>query len=67
MVHAGIIGPTKVVRVALQDAVSVASLLITAEAMIAEKPKTQLAAAWISNASAQAKLWNPGGSTGCFS
>jgi chaperonin GroEL len=39
MVDAGIIDPTKVVRVALQDAASVASLLITTEAMIAEKPK----------------------------
>jgi chaperonin GroEL len=41
MVTAGIIDPTKVVRVALQDAASVASLLITTEAMIAEKPKNQ--------------------------
>ncbi len=39
MVKAGIIDPTKVVRVALQDAASVASLLITTEAMIAELPK----------------------------
>ena len=39
MVEKGIIDPTKVVRVALQDAASVASLLITTEAMIAEKPK----------------------------
>lgn len=39
MVTAGIIDPTKVVRTALQDAASVASLLITTEAMIAEKPK----------------------------
>jgi chaperonin GroEL len=39
VVAAGIIDPTKVVRVALQDAASVASLLITTEAMIAEKPK----------------------------
>ena len=39
MVAAGIIDPTKVVRVGLQDATSVASLLITTEAMIAEKPK----------------------------
>ncbi len=39
MVDAGIIDPTKVVRVALQDAAAVASLLITTEAMIAEKPK----------------------------
>jgi chaperonin GroEL len=36
----GIIDPTKVVRTALQDAASVASLLITTEAMIAEKPKS---------------------------
>ena len=40
MITAGIIDPTKVVRVALQDAASVASLLITTEAMIAEKPKS---------------------------
>jgi chaperonin GroEL len=39
MVKAGIIDPTKVVRAALQDAASVASLLITTEAMIAEKPE----------------------------
>jgi chaperonin GroEL len=44
MVAAGIIDPTKVVRVALQDAASVASLLITTEAMIAEKPKNSSAA-----------------------
>jgi len=39
MVKAGIIDPTKVVRVALQDAASVAGLLITTEAMIGELPK----------------------------
>jgi chaperonin GroEL len=39
LVSRGIIDPTKVVRTALQDAASVASLLITTEAMIAEKPK----------------------------
>ena len=39
MIEKGIIDPAKVVRVALQDAASVASLLITTEAMIAEKPK----------------------------
>jgi chaperonin GroEL len=39
MVKAGIIDPTKVVRLALQDAASIASLLITTEAMIAEKPE----------------------------
>ena len=42
MVAAGIIDPTKVVRTALQDAASVASLLITTEAMIAEKPEKKL-------------------------
>jgi chaperonin GroEL len=41
MVQAGIIDPTKVVRVALQDAASVAALLITTEAMVAETPKDQ--------------------------
>ena len=39
LVKAGIIDPTKVVRTALQDAASVASLLITTEAMVAEKPE----------------------------
>ena len=39
MIEAGIIDPTKVVRLALQNAASVASLLITTEAVIAEKPK----------------------------
>ena len=36
---AGIIDPTKVVRIALQNAASVAGLLITTEAMVAEAPK----------------------------
>jgi len=44
LVDKGIIDPTKVVRTALQDAASVASLLITTEAMIAEKPKKTQAA-----------------------
>jgi chaperonin GroEL (HSP60 family) len=39
MVKAGIIDPTKVVRHALQDAASVAGLLVTTEAMVAEKPE----------------------------
>lgn len=39
LVAAGIIDPTKVVRTALQDAASVAGLLITTEALIAEAPK----------------------------
>ena len=39
LVKAGIIDPTKVVRTALQDAASVAGLLVTTEALIAEKPE----------------------------
>ena len=56
MVDKGIIDPAKVVRAALQDAASVAGLLITTEAMVAEAPKKSLrrrrcraAAAWISD------------------
>jgi chaperonin GroEL len=43
LVKAGIIDPTKVVRTALQDAASVAGLLVTTEAMIAEKPEKKAA------------------------
>jgi chaperonin GroEL len=39
LVKAGVIDPAKVVRTALQDAASVASLLITTEALVADKPK----------------------------
>jgi chaperonin GroEL len=45
MVKAGIIDPTKVVRLALQNAASVAGLLVTTEAMVAEKPKKETAPA----------------------
>jgi chaperonin GroEL len=38
-VAAGVIDPTKVVRLALQNAASVAGLMITTEAMISEKPQ----------------------------
>ena len=41
----GVIDPAKVVRTALQDAASVAGLLVTTEAMIAEKPKKDAAPA----------------------
>jgi chaperonin GroEL len=44
LVSKGIIDPTKVVRAALQGAASVAGLLITTEAMVAELPKKQAAA-----------------------
>ena len=39
LVKQGVIDPAKVVRTALQDAASVAGLLVTTEAMVAEKPK----------------------------
>ncbi|HEY1748170.1 MAG TPA: chaperonin GroEL [Xanthobacteraceae bacterium] len=39
MIEKGIVDPAKVVRAALQDAASVAGLLVTTEAMVAEKPK----------------------------
>src|SRR5215204_717242 len=45
MLSAGIVDPAKVVRAALQDAASVAGLLITTEAMIAEAPKRESAPA----------------------
>ncbi len=39
LIDAGIIDPTKVVRIALQDAASVAGLMVTTEVMVAEKPE----------------------------
>jgi chaperonin GroEL len=45
MLEAGIVDPAKVVRTALQDAASVASLLVTTEAMVAELPKKESAPA----------------------
>jgi chaperonin GroEL len=45
LVKQGVIDPTKVVRTALQDAASVAGLLVTTEAMVAEKPKPKAAPA----------------------
>jgi len=41
MIQAGIVDPAKVVRAALQDAASVAGLLITTEAMVADAPKKE--------------------------
>jgi chaperonin GroEL len=43
MIEKGIVDPAKVVRAALQDAASVAGLLVTTEAMVAEKPKDKAA------------------------
>ena len=40
LVSSGIVDPTKVVRTALQNAASIAAVLITTEAMVAERPKT---------------------------
>ncbi len=39
LIKAGVIDPTKVVRTALQNAASVSSLLLTTEAMVADKPE----------------------------
>ena len=44
MIKKGIIDPTKVVRAALQNAASIAALLITTEAMVAERPKKEAGA-----------------------
>ena len=41
MFEAGIIDPTKVARTALQNAASIASLLITTECVVAEKPEKE--------------------------
>jgi chaperonin GroEL len=45
LVQAGVIDPTKVVRVALQNSSSIAGLLLTTEALIAELPEKKKAAA----------------------
>ncbi|HEY0283038.1 MAG TPA: chaperonin GroEL [Rhizomicrobium sp.] len=45
LIEAGIVDPTKVVRIALQNASSVAALLITTEAMVADRPKKESAPA----------------------
>ncbi|MEE9142021.1 MAG: chaperonin GroEL, partial [Gammaproteobacteria bacterium] len=44
MVKMGILDPTKVTRLALQNATSVASLLLTTEVMVAEAPREEAAA-----------------------
>ena len=45
MVEAGVIDPTKVTRTALQNASSVATLLLTSDALVADKPKPEKAPA----------------------
>jgi len=42
LIETGIVDPTKVVRIALQNAASVAALIITTEAMVAERPKQEV-------------------------
>ena len=44
LVHAGVIDPTKVVRSALQNSASIASLLLTTEALVSEIPEKKEAA-----------------------
>lgn len=45
MVEAGIVDPTKVTRSALQNAASVASMVLTTESLVADKPEKESAAA----------------------
>ena len=45
LIEMGVLDPTKVVRVALQNAASIAGLMITTEAMVAEEPKKEKAPA----------------------
>ena len=45
MIKTGILDPTKVVRTALENAVSIAALLLTTEAIVAELPREEAAAA----------------------
>ena len=45
MISAGIIDPTKVVRLALENAASIAALLLTTEAVVADEPEDEKAAA----------------------
>ena len=57
MLSAGIVDPAKVVRVALQDAASIAGLMITTKAMVAEAPKKKEAAAMPGGAWAVWAAW----------
>jgi chaperonin GroEL len=45
LVKAGVVDPTKVTRTALQNAASVATLMLTSDALVADKPKEEKAAA----------------------
>ena len=57
LVNAGVIDPTKVVRTALQDAASVAGLLITTEAAVAKCPTTSQRCRWAAAAWAAWAAW----------
>ena len=57
MIKAGIVDPTKVVRTALQDAASVASLLITTEAMVTELPESKECSCGTAECRAARALW----------
>ena len=57
MVKAGIIDPTKVVRLALQGAASVAALLVTTEAMVAERPEQKAMPAMPGGGGMGAGVW----------
>ena len=52
MIKAGIVDPTKVTRSALQNASSVASMVLTTESLVADKPEENNAAAAAANAAA---------------
>ena len=69
----GIIDPTKVVRIALQDGASIAGLLVTTEAMVAEKPKRRrpcprcrLVVAWTTDIDRWTRQLGPDISPGLF-
>ena len=79
MLEKGIVDPAKVVRAALQDAASVAGLLVTTEAMVAETPKEQPAmrrcrpavvwaawAGWVSKSIARCRLKGRGANRALF-
>ena len=61
MLKAGIIDPTKVVRVALEDAASIAGLLITTEAMVADRPDKAGAGGSMSDMSGMGGMGGMGG------
>ena len=65
MIQAGIIDPTKVERVALQNAASVASLLLTTEALITDLPEDKPAAAPAD--AARGHVLGPARAAGCGS